>query len=135
MWFKCVEKMEYSLEEGELGREFGEFGGDAIEDVSDGPAVRVYGVIMLLREVPSSKGKANYDCCKFHVGRLGDNLGSVVKGEEDGAVLLPVGALGNFGDPGFTCAVGGIALFLEYVEEVIACVFPSTVYVDGVVSG
>jgi hypothetical protein len=54
------------------------------------------------------------------VGGLASNLGSVVEGEEDGAVLLPVGALGDYGDPGITCAVGGIALFLEYAEEVIA---------------
>ena len=64
--------------------------------------------------MPSSKGKANYNCCKFHMGRLGANLGSVVKGEEDGAVLLPVGALGDYGDPGISFAVGGVALFLEY---------------------
>ena len=107
--------MDYSLEQGELGREFGEFGGDAVDDVSDGPAVRVYGVIMLLREVPSSKDKANYDCGKFHVGRLGANLGSVVKGEEDGAVLLPVGALRDYGDSCVTLAVGGVMLFLEFV--------------------
>ena len=123
-----------SLEEGEFGREFGEFGGDAIDDVSDGPAVRVNGVVTLLREVPSSQGKANYNCCKFHMGRLEANLGSVVKGEEDGAVLLPVGALRDYGDSCVTHAVRGITLFLEYVEEVVACVFPSTVNVYGVVS-
>jgi hypothetical protein len=126
--------VEYSLEEGELGREFGEFGGNAIDDVSGGPAVRVYGVVMLLREVPLSKGKANYDCCKFHVGRLGANLGSVVKGEEDGAVLLPIGSLRDYGNPSVAGAVGGITLLLEYVEEVVACVIPSTINVDGVVS-
>ena len=38
-------------------------------------------------------GKANYDCCEFHVDRLRSNLGFVVKGEEDCAVLLPVGGL------------------------------------------
>ena len=65
---------------------------------------------------------------------LGANLGAVVKGEEDGAVLLPVGALRDYGDSCVTLAVGGVTLFLEYVEEVIACVFPSTVYVDSVVS-
>ena len=85
--------MEYSSEEGELGREFGEFVGDAVDDVSDGSAVRVDGVVTLLRKVPSSKGKADYDCCKFHMSGLGANLGSVVKGEEDCAVLLPVGGL------------------------------------------
>ena len=29
-------------------------------------------------------------------------------------------------------AVGGVPLFLEYAEEVIAVIFPSTVYVYGV---
>ena len=126
--------MEYSLEEGELGREFGEFGGDAVDDVGDGSAVRVDDVITLWRKVPSSKGKANYDCCKFHMGRLGANLGSVFKGEKDGAVLLPIGALRDYGNPGVAGAVVGITLLLEYVEEVVVCVFPSTVNVYGVVS-
>ena len=48
------------------------------------------------------------------MGRLGANLGSVVEGEEDGAVLLPGGALGNYGDSGIAFAACGIALFLEY---------------------
>ena len=48
LWFQCVEVMEYSLEERELGREFVEFGGDTIDDVGDESAVRVDGVIMLL---------------------------------------------------------------------------------------
>ena len=122
------------MEEGELGREFGEFGGDAIDDVGDGPAVRVNGVVKLLREVPSSKGKANCNCCEFHMGGLGANLGSVVKGEEDGAVLLPIVALRDYGNPGVASAVGGITLLLKYVEKVVACVFPSTVDVYGVVS-
>ena len=111
----------------ELGREFGEFGGDAIDDVGDGSEVRVDGVVMLLWKVPSSEGKANDNCSKFHVGRLGANLGSVVKGDEDGAVLLPGGALGDYGNSCVSLAVGGVTLFLEYVKEVIACVFPSTV--------
>ena len=63
---------------------------------------------------------------------MGANLGSVVEGEEDGVVLLPYGALGDNGDPGIPSAVGGIALFLEYAEEVIAVIFPSTIYVDDV---
>ena len=37
------------LEEGEFSREFGEFGGDAIDNVSDGSAVGVDGVVLLLR--------------------------------------------------------------------------------------
>ena len=60
---------------------------------------------------------------------MGANLGSVVEGEEDGAVLLPGGALGGYGDPSVTSAVGGVALFLEDAEEVVAVVFPSTIYV------
>ena len=66
------------------------------------------------------------------MGGLGANLGSVVEGEEDGAVLLPCGALGYYGNSGVTSAVGGFTLFLEYAEEVIAVIFPSTIYVDGV---
>ena len=124
-----------SLEEGELGRKLGEFGVDAVDDVGDGSAVRVDDVIVLWRKVPSSEGKADDNCGKFHVGRLGANLGSVVKGDENGAVLLPVGALRDYDDSCVSLAVGGVTLFLEYVEEVIACVFPSTVYIDGVLGG
>jgi hypothetical protein len=40
--------MEYSLEEGEFGWELGQCRGDAIDDVGDGSAVRVDGVILLL---------------------------------------------------------------------------------------
>ena len=109
-----------SLEEGELGRELGEFGGDAVDDVGDGSAVRVDDVIVLWREVPSSESKADDNCSEFHVGGLGANLGSVVKGDENGAVLLAVGALGDYGNPGVAGAVGGITLLLEYAEEVVA---------------
>ena len=63
------------------------------------------------------------------MGRLGADLGSVVEGEEDDAVLLSCGALGDYGDPGITSAVGGVALLLEDAEEVVAVVFPSTIYV------
>ena len=66
------------------------------------------------------------------MGGLGANLGSVVEGEEDGAVLLPCGALGYYGNSDITSAVGGVTLFLEYAEEVIAVIFPSTIYVYGV---
>ena len=55
--------------------------------------------------MPSAEGEADYNCCKFHVGRLGADLGSVVKGEEDGAILLPGGALGNYGYPCVAVAV------------------------------
>ena len=124
-----------SLEEGELGRELGEFGGDAVDDVGDGSAVRVDDVIVLWREVPSSEGKADDNCGKFHVSRLGADLGSVVKCDEDSTISLPVGALRDYGDSCVSLAIGGVTLFLEYVEEVIACVFPSTVYIDGVLGG
>ena len=66
------------------------------------------------------------------MGGLGANLGSVVEGEEDGAVLLPCGALGDYGDPGVTGAVGRVTLFLEDAEEIVAVIFPSTIYVYGV---
>ena len=67
------------------------------------------------------------------MGRLGADLGSVVEGEEIGAVLLPGGALGDYGNPCVTSAIGGgVALFLEDAEEVVAVVFPSTIYVYGV---
>ena len=49
--------------------------------------------------MPSSEGQANYDCGEFHMSRLRADLGSVVEGEEDGAVLLPGGALGTMAIP------------------------------------
>ena len=82
--------------------------------------------------MPSSEGQANYDSGEFHVGRLGADLGSVVESEEDDAFLLPGGALGDYGNPCVTGAVGGDALFLEDGEEVVAVVFPSPIYVYGV---
>ena len=66
------------------------------------------------------------------MGRLGADVGSVVEGKEDGAVLLPGGALGDYGDPSVTSAVGGVALFLEDTEEVVAIVLPSTICAYGV---
>ena len=48
LWFECLEMVQDGLEEGEFSREIGEFGGDAIDDVSDGSAVRVDGVVVLL---------------------------------------------------------------------------------------
>ena len=66
------------------------------------------------------------------MSRLGADLGSVVEGEEDGAVLLPCGALGDYGNYGVTGAVGGVTLFLEDAEEVIAVIFPSTIDEYGV---
>ena len=43
-----VKVVKDGLEEGEFGRKFGEFGGDAVYDVSDGSTVGVDGVILLL---------------------------------------------------------------------------------------
>ena len=37
--------MDYCLEEWEFGWELGEFGGSAIDDIGDGSAVRVDGVV------------------------------------------------------------------------------------------
>ena len=67
------------------------------------------------------------------MGRLGANLSSVVKGEEDCAVLLPGGALRNYSNICVAFAVSGVTLFLEYAEEVVAFEFLSTIYVYGVV--
>ena len=49
LWLECFEVVQDCLEEGEYSGEFGEFGGDAVDDVSDGSAVGVNGVILLLR--------------------------------------------------------------------------------------
>ena len=42
------------------------------------------------------------------------------------------GGLGDYGNPGVAGAVGGVTLFLEDAEEVIAVIFPSTIYVYDV---
>ena len=47
-----------------------------------------------------------------------------------------VGPWGTYySDPSVTRAVGWVTLFLEDAEEVIAVVFPSTIYVYGVLRG
>ena len=46
---ECFEVVQDGLEEGEFSGEFGEFGGYAVDDVSDGSAVGVDGVVLLLR--------------------------------------------------------------------------------------
>ena len=48
LWLERLEMVQDGLEEGQFSREFGEFGGDAIDNVSDGSAVRVDGVVVLL---------------------------------------------------------------------------------------
>ena len=40
--------------------------------------------------------------------------------------------MGDYDNPGVTGAVGGVALFLEDAEKVVAVIFPSTFYVYGV---
>ena len=82
--------------------------------------------------MPSAEGEADYDCGEFHVGRLGANLSSGVKGAEDGAFLLPGGAFGDYGDPSIVFAVGGVSLFLKYAEEVVSFKLPSAVHVYGI---
>ena len=131
MWLECFQVMNYGLEEWEFGWEFREFEGSAIDDIGDGSAVRVDGVILLLGEMPSAESKANYDRDEFHVGGLRD-LGAAGEVKESGAFLLPVWASGDYGDADVALAVGRVTWFLEYAEEVVAFVFPSSVYIDGV---
>ena len=59
-------------------------------------------------------------------------MGSIVQGDKDRAFCLPGGAVGDYGDPGIAFAVGGVALFLEDAEEVVAFKFPSAVHVYGI---
>ena len=82
--------------------------------------------------MPSAEGEADYDCGEFHVGRLEANLSSVVKGEEDGAFLLPGGAFGDYCISCVAFAVGEVTLLLEYAEEVVALKFPSAIHVYGI---
>ena len=82
--------------------------------------------------MPSAECESEDDCSEFHVGRLGSNVGSIVQGEEDRAFFLLGGAVGDDGDPSIAFAVGGVALFLEYAEEVVAFKFPSAVHVYGI---
>ena len=85
--------------------------------------------------MPSAESKVNHDGGELHVGGLRANLGAMVEGEESGAFLLPVCALGDYGNTYVASAVGGVTWFLEYTEEVVAFVFPSSVYIDGVLGG
>ena len=82
--------------------------------------------------MPPAECESEDDCSEFHVGRLGSNVGSIVQGDEDRAFCLPGGAVGDYGDPGIAFAVGGVALFLEDAEEVVAFKFPSAVHVYGI---
>ena len=49
MWLECLKMVKDGLEKREFGGEFGEFGSDAVYDVSDGSTVGVDGVVLLLR--------------------------------------------------------------------------------------
>ena len=66
------------------------------------------------------------------MGWLGANLGTIVEGDDDCALLLPVGASGDDGYAGGAAAIGGVSLFLECAVEVRVSGIPSTIYVDGV---
>ena len=48
LWLECFEVVQDGSEEREFSEKFGEFGGDAVDDVGDGSAVRVDGVVLLL---------------------------------------------------------------------------------------
>ena len=69
------------------------------------------------------------------MGWLGANLGTIVEGDDDCALLFPVGASGDDGDAGGAVAIGGVSLFLECAVEVRVSGVPSTIYVDGVAGG
>ena len=49
LWLECVKVVKDGLKEREFGREYGEVGSYAVYDVSDGSAVGVDGVVLLLR--------------------------------------------------------------------------------------
>ena len=66
---------------------------------------------------------------------LGANLGTIVEGDDDCALLFPVGASGDDCDAGGAVAIGGVSLFLECAVEVRVGGVPSTIYVDGVAGG
>jgi hypothetical protein len=117
LWLKCLQVVEYRLEEWE-------FGGNAINDVGDGSAVRV-DVVMLLwgryhrrRARPimiaASSMWAGWEPIWVPLLRM---------------VCLPAASfgLGNYGNVDVTRVVVGVALFLEYAEEVLALVYVDVV--------
>ena len=70
------------------------------------------------------------------MGWLGASLDTIIKGDDDCALLLPVGASGDDGYAGGAAAIGGVSLFLEECAvEVRVSGIPSTIYVDGVAGG
>ena len=66
---------------------------------------------------------------------LGANLGTIVEGNDDCALLFPVGASRDDGYAGGAAAIGGVSLFLECAVEDRVSGIPSTIYVDGVAGG
>ena len=58
-----------------------------------------------------------------------------IEGDDDCALLLPVGASGDDGYAGGSAAIGGVSLFLECAVEVRVSGVPSTIYVDCVAGG
>ena len=69
------------------------------------------------------------------MGWLGANLGTIVEGDDDCALLFPVGASGDDGYTGGSAAIGGASLILECAVEVRVIGVPSPIYVDGVAGG
>ena len=63
------------------------------------------------------------------------NLGTIVEGDDDCALLFPVGSSGDDGYAGGAAAIDGVSLFLECAVEVRVRGIPSTIYVDGVAGG
>jgi hypothetical protein len=51
-------------------------------------------------------------------------------------ILFHISIIALFdGDANISLSVGGVTCFLEYTEEVVTFVFPSAIYVYGVVGG
>ena len=69
------------------------------------------------------------------MGWLGANLGTIVEGDDDCALLFPVGVGGDDGYASGAAAIGGVSLFLECAVEVRVSGVPSPIYVDGVAGG
>ena len=69
------------------------------------------------------------------MGWLGANLCTIVEGDDDCALLFPVGASGDDGYAGGAAAIDGVSLFLECAVEVRVDGVPSAVYIDSVAGG
>ena len=62
-------------------------------------------------------------------------MNAIVEREKDGALLLPFCAVGDDCYARCASSVSRISLFLEYTEKVRVSGVPSSVNVDGIVSG